>query len=259
MALSNNIFLYVYLRMSLDDLPKRVQYVMVDSSLVNGTNNTFSLDLSLKSSIHVENINQVIGLKVVDFYATQVGGASNASVATNIAKFIDIKCDDIPKIAQILDERHGQILTRIPLERHFTGSGADVIRDKQWKSFPRQTNLFNPISMKKLHFVMYEYQDDGDYVLLHPDTSWHMVIEVTTISPKEKPKDKNIQILQALEKLTKRIDALNINVQKLPDKPHEETKKYPFGYLLLFIMTLVGGFIYMVNRGGSPAPTPMGY
>ena len=106
---------------------------------------------------------------------------------------------------------------------------------------------------------MYEYQDDGDYVLLHPDTSWHMILEVTTISPKEKPKDKNIQILQALEKLTQRIDALNTNVQKLPDKPHEETNKYPFGYLLLFIMTLIGGFIYMVNRGGSPAPTPMGY
>jgi hypothetical protein len=245
--------------MSLDDLPRRVQYVMVDSSLVNGTNNTFSLDLSLKSSIHVENINQVIGLKVVEFYVTQVGGASNAAVASNIAKFIDIKCDDIPKIAQILDERHGQILTRVPLERHFSGSGADVIRDKQWKPFQRKTNLFNPISMKKLHFKMYEYQDDGDYVLLHPDTSWHMILEVTTISPKEKPKDKNIQILQALEKLTQRIDALNTNVQKLPDKPNEETNKYPFGYLLLFIMTLIGGFIYMVNRGGSPAPTPMGY
>ena len=86
--------------MSLDDLPKRVQYVMVDSGLVNGTNNNFSLDLSLKSSIHVENINQVIGLKVVEFYVTQVGGASNVAVASNIAKFIDIKCDDIPKIAK---------------------------------------------------------------------------------------------------------------------------------------------------------------
>lgn len=246
--------------MSLDDLPKRVQYVMVDSGLVNGNNNTFSLDLSLKSSIHVENINQVIGIKVVEFYATQVGGASNAAVASNIAKFIDIKCDDIPKIAQILDERHGQVLARVPLERHFSGSSADVIRDKQWKAFPRQTNLFNPISMKKLHFKMYEHQDDGDYVLLNPNTSWHMILEVTTISPKEKPKDKNVQILQALEKLTNKIDILNQNVKKLPDKPPEEKKKYPFGYLLLIIGALLGGFIYLVNQGGSPpAPVPMGY
>jgi hypothetical protein len=247
--------------MSLDDLPKRVQYVMVDSGLVNGTNNNFSLDLSLKSSIHAENINQVIGLKVVEFYVTQVGGASNVAVASNIAKFIDIKCDDIPKIAQILDERHGQILARVPLERHFSGAGADVIRDKQWKPFQRRTNLFNPISMKKLHFKMYEYQDDGDYVSLHPDTSWHMILEVTTISPKEKPRDKNVEILKALEKLTKKIEVLNHNVRKLPDRPPEEDKKkYPFGYLMLFILTLVGGFIYMVNRGGSsPVPVGVGY
>ena len=26
----------------------------------------------------------------------------------------------------------------------------------QWKAFPRQTNLFNPISLQKLHFQIYE-------------------------------------------------------------------------------------------------------
>jgi hypothetical protein len=98
-------------------------------------------------------------------------------------------------------------------------------------------------------------------VSLHPETSWHMILEVTTISPKEKPRDKNIEILQALEKLTKKIEVLNHNVRKLPDRPPEEDKKkYPFGYLMLLILTLVGGFIYMVNRGGpSPAPVGVGY
>ena len=96
--------------MSLDDVPKKVQYVVVDSNFVNGTNNTFSLDLTLKSNTHVEDMSRVLGIKLVDFYITQIGD-SGASGSTNIAKFVDIVCPDIPKVAQILDERQGQILS----------------------------------------------------------------------------------------------------------------------------------------------------
>ena len=56
--------------MSLDDVPKKVQYVVVDSNFVNGTNNTFSLDLTLKSNTHVEDMSRVLGIKLVDFYIT---------------------------------------------------------------------------------------------------------------------------------------------------------------------------------------------
>jgi len=59
--------------MSLDDTPKKVQYVVLDSEFVNGTNNTFSLDLTLKSNTHVEDMSRVIGIKMVDFYVTQIG------------------------------------------------------------------------------------------------------------------------------------------------------------------------------------------
>jgi hypothetical protein len=41
--------------MSLDDIPKKTQYVIVDSSFVNGTNNVFSLDLQLESNTHIED------------------------------------------------------------------------------------------------------------------------------------------------------------------------------------------------------------
>ena len=58
---------------SLQDLPKKVQYIIVDSEFVNCTNNTFTIDLSLKSNLHVEEISEVIGIKPVDFYITQVG------------------------------------------------------------------------------------------------------------------------------------------------------------------------------------------
>ena len=242
--------------MSLDDIPKKTQYVIIDSNFVNGTNNIFSLDLQLESNTHIEDMSRVLGIKMVDFYITQVGG--NDGTDTDIAKFVDIVCPDIPKVAQILDERHGQILARVPLERHFTGSSGVVLRDKQWKSFQRQTNYFNPISIKKLNFEIYEQQDDNDYVLLQPDAKWYMILEITTVNVKEKPKNRELQILEALEKLLGKIDVLNQNVQRLPDKPPEEApKKYSFGLLVAILATIFGGFFWFVNRSSSPVAVAM--
>ena len=194
---------------------------------------------------------RVMGIKMVDFYVTQVG-ENSSNLNTDIAKYVDIVCPDIPKVAQILDERHGQILARVPLERHFTGSDGIILRDKQWKSFNRQTNFFNPISIKKLNFEIYEQQDDGDYLPLQPDAKWYMILEITTVNVKEKPKDRELQILQALEKLLKKIDTLNQNVQKLPDKPPEQNpKKFSFGILVAIIASLLGGFIWWVNKSSA--------
>jgi len=242
--------------MSLDDIPKRVQYVMIDSRFVNGTNNIFSLDLQLESNTHVEDMSRVLGIQMVDFYITQIGGSDDTD--TNIAKFVDVICPDVPKVAQILDERHGQILARIPLERHFSGSTAGIMRDKQAKIFNRKQNYFNPISIKKLNFQLYEHQDDGDYVLLQPDAKWYMILEITTVNVKEKPKNRELQILQALEKLTAKIDGLNQNVQRLPDKPPEPPKeKYSFGTLMVILAAIFGGFVWFVNRGSPSVPSAM--
>ena len=239
------------LEMSLDDVPKKVQYVIVDSNFVNGTNNTFSLDLTLKSNTHVEDMSRVLGIKLVDFYITQIGD-SGASGSTNIAKFVDIVCPVIPKVAHILDERQGQILARVPLERHFSGSNNAILRDKQWRRFNQQTNYFNPISIKKLNFTINEQQDDGDYVTLQPDAKWYMILEITTVNVKEKPKDRELQILRALEKLLGKIDRLNDNVERLPDKPPDENpKKYSFGMLIAVLVSLLGGFIWWVNKSSA--------
>ena len=239
------------LEMSLDDVPKKVQYVVVDSNFVNGTNNTFSLDLTLKSNTHVEDMSRVLGIKLVDFYITQIGD-SGASGSTNIAKFVDIVCPDIPKVAQILDERQGQILARVPLERHFSGSNNAILRDKQWRRFNQQTNYFNPISIKKLNFTINEQQDDGDYVTLQPDAKWYMILEITTQNVKEEPKDRELQILKALDKLLQKIDRLNQNVERLPDKPPDENpKKYSFGMLIAVLVSLLGGFIWWVNKSSA--------
>ena len=240
--------------MSLDDIPKKVQYVIVDSNFVNGTNNTFSLDLALKSNTHVDDMSRVLGIKMVDFYITQVG-EHDAGLNTNIAKFVDIVCPEIPKAAQILDERHGQVFARVPLERHFTGSTDVVLRDKQWRSFNRTTNYFNPISIKKLNFTIYEQQDDNDYELLQPDARWYMILEITTVNVKEKPKDRELQILQALAMLTAKIDELNKNVKRLPDEPIEQRtakrKKYPFSYLMGILALIFGSFVWWVNRSST--------
>ena len=237
--------------MSLDDIPKKVQYIVLDSQFVTGTNNTFSLDLTLESNTHVEDMSRVLGIKLVDFYITQIG-ESNASASTNVAKFIDIVCPEVPKAAQILDERHGQIMARVPLERHFSGSNDCMLRDKQWRRFNQQTNYFNPISIKKLNFTIYEQQDDGDYLLLQPDAKWYMILEVTTQNVKEKPKDRELQILIALEKLLKKIDRLNQNVERLPEKPPDENpKKYSFGLLVAILVSLLGGFIWWVNKSSA--------
>ena len=242
--------------MSLDDIPKRVQYVMIVSRFVNVTNNIFSLDLQLESNTHVEDMSRVLGIQMVDFYITQIGGSDDTD--TNIAKFVDVICPDVPKVAQILDERHGQILARIPLERHFSGSTAGIMRDKQAKIFNRKQNYFNPISIKKLNFQLYEHQDDGDYVLLQPDAKWYMILEITTVNVKEKPKNRELQILQALQKLIDKIDTLNQNVQRLPDKPPEPPKeKYSFGTLVVILAAIFGGFVWVVNRGSSSTPSTM--
>ena len=206
------------LEMSLDDVPKKVQYVVVDSNFVNGTNNTFSLDLTLKSNTHVEDMSRVLGIKLVDFYITQIGEADPSTSnggTTNIAKYVDIVCPDIPKVAQILD-------------------------------------YFNPISIKKLNFTINEQQDDGDYVTLQPDAKWYMILEITTVNVKEKPKDRELQILRALEKLLGKIDRLNDNVERLPDKPPDENpKKYSFGMLIAVLVSLLGGFIWWVNKSSA--------
>ena len=244
---------------SLQELPKKVQYIIVDSKFVNGSNNTFSIDLTLESNLHLEDMTQVCGLKPVDFYVTQVGqdNPNSDTHISSVAKYIDITCEDIPKRAQILDERNGQILARVPLERHFNYGSHTIIRDKQWKAFPRQTNLFNPISIQKLHFKLYEFQEDTDYVTLQPDAEWYMVLEVTTIDVKEKPVNREVQILEALHKLIGKIEDLNVNVKKLPDKEDidkmeiEKKKKYPLYYLLTVILLFGSGF-YILKRKNVP-------
>ncbi len=243
---------------SLQELPKKIQYISIDSNYVTGTNNTFSVDFNLTSNTHISDMSKVCGLKVVDFYLTQVGTSSGGT--GNGAKYVDIICEDIPKPAQILDERKGLILNRMALERQFDGNSNHKMHDKQWKGFNRATVLFNPISIQKLNFELYELQGNGDYVKLQPDAEWYMTLEITTIDVKEKPVNREVQILEALHKLIGKIDDLNINVEKLPDKndiekmEKEKRKKIPLFYLFLTLGIIGGGFYYLNRKVQVPQP-----
>ena len=316
---------------------KRIQYITVDSEFISGSNNVFSVNfgtsttsvatansitssVSHSSNIFVQEMRNVIGLKLVDFYVTQVGtfeagptpsysigspvfsGGSGYSVGDTITfsapqafggipatatvtgitpspttgpittvlltspgsgytsapttyttttgsgipgtvtvslvnpsttsassllavKYIDILCPDLPDTAQILDERKSKIFARVPLERDFSGASNIIANDKQWKSFNRQTNYFNPISITKLNFQMFELTGSssiapgnfGTYQPLQPDAQFYMILEVTTIDyeaitlPKE---DNTIKVVNAIEQLEKRFVSL---FEELPD------------------------------------------
>jgi len=249
--------------MDTTNIRKKIQYITVDSEFVQGSNNTFTVNLGTingvtTSNVLLQNMRNVIGLKLVDFYVTQIGtnqggnvvstttgsnvittGTSNvtsgtANTSTSLTstvgsttvsvfgaqstndstgvKYIDILCPDLPDAAQILDERKSKIFARVPLERDFGAGSGLVVNDKQWKSFNRITNYFNPISIRQLQFQMWEMTGsatpgtaNGTYQPLQPDASFYMILEVTTIDndvitlPKEDPTVKVVEAIQSLE------------------------------------------------------------
>lgn len=202
--------------MSLDSLPKKIQYIIIDSNYITqGTKNDFSINFGYDSNTFVQEMKDVVGIHLVDFYVTQIGVNDNGS--TNAAKYIDIYCPEIPVPAQLLSEQSGHIFARVPLERNFGGSNSVIVYDKQGRLHPRNKNLFNPISIKNLSFKLYEYQGDGDYELLKTTTDFYMILEITTIDHKEKHKN---------DRLEDTLDKLNNILEKLvpPETSNQESQ-----------------------------------
>ena len=223
---------------------KRIQYITVDSEFVTSlnttiggyamggnnnfsvnfgtstysvyTNNNFTNSATYSSNIFIQEMRNVIGLKLVDFYVTQIATIEQVIGNTNplAVKYIDVLCPDLPDQAQILDERKSKIFARVPLERDFSGTSNIIVNDKQWKSFTRQTNYFNPITIKQLNFQLWELTGQntttnptgpGTYQPLQPDANFYMILEVTTVDydaitlPKEDPQIKVVEAIQSLE------------------------------------------------------------
>ena len=87
-----------------------------------------------------------------------------------------------------------------------------------------------------------------------------MTLEVTSVDVKEKPINKEVQILEALHKLIGKIEELNINVKNfqirriLISNGKWKKKKYPFYYLIIFIALVGGGFYFISNKTRPPVP-----
>jgi len=237
---------------------KKIQYLLIDSDFVSGSSNNFTVTFGPTSNTFIEDIRSVIGIKLVDFYVTQIG--SSADGTGNEAKYVDIYCPQVPTPAQLLSERSGQLFARVALERNFKGGSGLIVQDKQWKGFSRETKYFNPITIQKLNFILFEHQGDNDYVTLKPDAEFYMILEVTTLDIDSPPKeDPNKKIIEAIENLGDKFENFISTIQTPPPKPKQ---KIPLGYFLVGLI-LVGGGIYMLLKrlrsqnvavGAVPAP-----
>jgi len=182
-----------------DSLPKTYQYITVDSRFVAPSKNAFTLDFGLTSNIIMREMDTVVGINLRDFYVTKVGDDDEDST-----KFIDVLCPQIPTVSQILDERNGRIFARIPIDRSTSNI---IIYDKQWSSWTRHDNFFNPITINKLDFELYEQKGGtGPYQLLNPNTNFYMILEVVTINPEHMDDDPIDKLNRTIERLTKKIE-----------------------------------------------------
>lgn len=240
--------------MSLKELPKKIQYLNIDSNFAEGNSKGLIVNFGLTSNTFIEEMKDVIGFKLIDFYITQVG-LDGDGTGTG-AKYVDIICDDIPNPAQLLDERNGRILARVPLERVTSNV---IIHDKQWRSWERNTNYFNPISIKKLKFKLFEYRGDGSYVNVPNVSHFYMTFEVSTIDREAKTPDRNFELLKSIDNLCEKIGNFSQKVEEKTKKVEEkETKKLPFSYLVLLIGTLIGIYMYInSHKPGTVAPNPI--
>jgi len=238
---------------------RNVQYIIIDSQFVTGTNNAFSVTFGNSSNTFVQEMRDVIGIKAVDFYATNVGTSTN--------QYIDVLCLDVPTSGQILNERTAQLLLRVPLERNISGSSNLVVYDKQWiPSYEQKTTYFNPITIKQLRFLINALKNDGTYTPLQHGIGFTMTLEITTMDHLQPPEDTNLLVVDAINKLSKRMDKLNVTIHSIPVvKPEESSTsfKVPIKYIVYFIIA-VGliylGYVWMMGTPGqgvvqAPVPT----
>jgi hypothetical protein len=230
---------------------KNVQYIIIDSQYVTGTNNVFSVTFGNQSNVFIQEMRDVIGIKVVDFYVTNVGASTN--------QYIDILGLDIPTAGQILNERSAQLLLRVPLERNISGSNNLVIYDKQWIPFQQKTCYFNPITIKQLRFQMNALTSSGSYVPLQAGIGFTMTLEITTLDREQPPEDTNILVVEQLKKLSKRMDRLNVSITSIPVVQPDKDGKIPIKYLFFILggVLVIAFILAWLMRSSSKASVPV--
>ena len=237
---------------------KKIQYLIIDSDFVQGTNNNFTVTFGITSNTFIQEMKDVIAIKLVDIYITQIGQNGDGGTGDG-AKYVDVLCQDIPTAGQMLSERTGEVFARVPLERNADGGTSYVVHDKEWKPYSHDTRYFNPISIKSLNFKLFEYQGDGDYLPLHPGAEFYMILELTTVDHKAPPEDKLVTVIENLENISKKLDRIAKLMIAPPERPK---KKYPVKYLVGGLIG-AGLLVYLIKRsfqtsltGQTQVPVP---
>ena len=121
------------------------------------------------------------------------------------------------------------------------------------EKFYKKNKLFQSDFYKKLNFELYQLEGNKDYNLLQPDAEWYFTLEITTIDHKAPPKDTNLRVIRAIEKLCKKVDKLNENVIRIPEP--EPKKKIPLRYIFLPLIAFL--VMYYMKPKPQPVQVPM--
>jgi hypothetical protein len=217
---------------------KKTQYITIDSDFITGTTYDFTVPFGQKSNIFIQEMKNVIGIKMVDFFVTGIDGTT--------VKYIDVLCPMVPLGAQVLDERNGQIFSRIALERNFTDD-----HDKQAKLINQNITWFNPISLKNMRFKLFVSNIDGSYEPIDTNVSFYFIIEVTSLDFVKPHFDTNIRVTNAIEHLTDRVDEL---IRMIPKDPQKK-KKIPLWYFFAFVASIALAFYFFNKSRGQQIPS----
>ena len=136
------------------------------------------------------------------------------------------------------------IKSAILLAQTEKGAGASLTEDEELKLLQKLQK------QRKDSLEIYEQQGDGDYLLLRPSCYFFMLLELHTLDHKAPPPTPDRRIEKILEKMSLKLDKL-IEVKKVQEV---KTKKIPFHYLILGLLSVVAGYFFIRRKKNPLAP-----
>ena len=231
--------------MNFQNVPKKTQLISLDSNQrTSGTVSECIFDLrSHDSKIFLENLTDVIGVRLVDYHLANL---SNTYV-------VDVQIDEIPTRGQILDQEFGKIFARIPIDRTTSISNPEtLLQDQSVDPSHNKTvsRYFSPISIPKL--TIRQTQLGGskrERSPLQSNCGWYMILEITTIDH-EAPKPDRLE--KAIEDLTHHIKEMP--PPQIVQPVTEQSKKIPIWKLIVPILLFLGGIFWFTRHKSAPQP-----
>jgi hypothetical protein len=249
---------------NLTDVPKKTQLITLSSWNANSgdVNSCQFLFDNAVSNVYIENKQEVIGIRLLDFQVTLV--RSNAYAGTLCT---DIEIREVPPVAQIMDSYAGRIFAKVPL--NITNDTATGVRqaqaitqhnDFQYDTPPR---YFTPIVLDRLTFDVFAIKSGGgsyervpfDDFGVSPGVSWTIVLEITTIDrdvPKQTP------LLDAVKELNESVKRLELGSScqvQAPKQIEPAPSPIPWKFVSLILILIVVYLAAGLNKPRTNLPT----